>query len=229
VSELWLTLLPLIAASALTPVQTLVTLLLLRRRRGGVRAASAFITGMATMRLLQGLLFALLFPGDSIDAGNRGAEGAGPVEAGILIVLALLLYATAVQQALSEQDPDDPPPKWLVTAQSMSATRAYLVGIGLVLLSGKLWIFSLGVVGAVRDSGISTPAGVLTFLIYVVLSAAIPLLLIAMKLVAPDRSSQLLETWQGWLEGHKASIVIALSLLFGTWFLLTGLSWLDVI
>jgi hypothetical protein len=229
VSELWLTLLPLIAASALTPVQTLVTLLLLRRPSGGVLAASAFVTGMATMRLLQGLLFASLFPGDSIDAGNRGAEGGGPVEAGILIVLALLLYATAVQQALYEQDPDAPPPKWLVTARSMSAARAFLVGIGLVLLSGKLWIFTLGVVGAVRDSGISSPAGVLTFLIYVALSAAIPLLLIAMKLVAPDRSTQLLESWEGWLKRHTAPIVIAISLLFGTWFLLTGLSWLDVI
>jgi hypothetical protein len=161
-SGLWLTLLPLIAGSALAPVQSLLTLVFLRRPNGGVLAAAAFLSGMTVMRLIQGALFALLFPGDSIDAGTRGAEGAGPVEAGILIALAILLYATAVEQALTDQNPDGPPPKWMVTAQSISAPRAFLVGLGLVLMGAKAWIFSLGVVGAVRDSGISTRGGLLT-------------------------------------------------------------------
>jgi hypothetical protein len=229
VSGLWLTLLPLIVASALSPVQSLLTLLFLRRPSGGVLAATALVSGMMLVRLIQGLLFALLLPGDSIDGGTRGAKGSGPVEAGILIVLAMLLYATAIQQALAEEDPDAPPPKWMATAQSMSAPRAFLVGVGLILIGAKAWIFSLGVVGAVRDSGVSTRAGALTFLAYVALSSVIPLLLIGARLVAPSRSSHLLNSWQTWLERHQARIVIALSLVFGTWFLLTGLSWLNVI
>jgi hypothetical protein len=229
VSGLWLTLLPLIAGSALAPVQSLLTLLLLRRPSGGVLAAAALVSGMTMVRLIQGLLFALLLPGDSIDAGTRGAKGSGPVEAGILIVLAMLLFATAVEQALAEEDPDAPPPKWMTTAQSISAPRAFLVGVGLILIGAKAWIFSLGVVGAVRDSGVSTRAGVLTFLAYAALSAVIPLLLIGVRLVAPARSSRFLDCLEIWLERHQARIVIALSLVFGTWFLLTGLSWLDVI
>ena len=181
------------------------------------------------VRLIQGLLFALLLPGDTIAAGTDGAKSSTPVEAGILIVLAVLLYATAVQQALAEEDPDAPPPKWMATAQSMSAPRALLVGMGLVLIGAKAWIFSLSVVGAVRESGVSARAGVLTFLAYAVLSVVIPLLLIGVRLVVPARSSRLLSSAEVWLKRHQARIVITLSLVFGTWFLLTGLSWLDVI
>jgi hypothetical protein len=229
VGGLWLTVLPLIAGSALAPVQSLLTLLLLRRPQGGVLAAVALISGMSLVRIIQGLLFAALLPGHTVDAGARDGRGSGPVEAAILIVLAMLLYATAVQQALADQNPDAPPPKWIATAESMSAPRALLVGVGLVLIGAKAWIFSLGVVGAVRDSGVSTRAGVLTFLAYVALSAVIPIVLIAIRLVAPGDSSRLLDRLESWLEHHQAHIVITLSLIFGTWFLLTGLSWLDVI
>jgi hypothetical protein len=49
------------------------------------------------------------------------------------------------------------------------------------------------------------------------------------RLLAPAESSRLLDSVEAWLERHQAHIVIVLSLVFGTWFLLTGLSWLDVI
>jgi hypothetical protein len=57
----------------------------------------------------------------------------------------------------------------------------------------------------------------------------IPLLLIGVRLVAPAHSSRLLNSAEIWLASHQARIVIVLSLVFGSWFLLTGLSWLDVI
>jgi hypothetical protein len=228
-SGLWLTVLPLIAGSALAPVQSLLTLLFLRRPSGGVLAAVALISGMTLIRLIQGLLFALLLPGDAVEAGTRDANSSGPVEAAILIVLAVLMYAAAVQQALADQDPDAPPPKWIATAESMSAPRAFLLGVGLVLIGAKAWVFSLSVVGAVRDSGVSTQTGVFTYLAYVVLSAVIPLTLVTMRLVAPDESSRLLDNLEAWLEHHQARVVITISLVFGTWFLLTGLSRLDVL
>jgi len=228
VNGLWLTLLPLIVGSALAPVQTLITLLLVQRPRGAVLVASAFVAGISLLRAIQGLLLALMLPGDAIDQGHSSADGAGPVESAILIVLALLLYATAVRQALASEDPDAPPPKWIDKARSISAARAFLLGIGLVLISAKFWVFSLGVVGAVRDAGISIRAGVLTYAAYVALAAATPLTLIAIKLVAPDRSTVLLKSWEQWLERHKGSVVIGFSLIFGTWFLLTGLSGLGV-
>lgn len=159
----------------------------------------------------------------STRAGRTDASGSGPFESGILIVLALLLYATAVRQALANEDPDALPPKWLDRAESISAPRAFLVGIGLVLISIKYWVFSMGVVGAVRESGIGVRAGVLNFVVYVALAAAIPLALIGVKIGSPRRSSILLKASQRWLEHHTGPIVITFSLVFGTWFLVVGL------
>lgn len=225
---MWLTLLPFIVGSAVTPVQTLITLLLLQRPRRAVLVASAFVAGLSVLRAIQGLLLTLLLPGDAI-AQRSSSDGAGPVESGVLIVLAILLYATAVQQALADEDPDAPPPKWIDKARSISAPRAFLVGIGLVLISAKFWVFSLGVVGAIREAGITVQAGVLTYAVYVAFAAAIPLTLIAIKLIAPESSAVLFESWEQWLQRNRGRVVIAFSLVFGTWFLLTGLSGLGVI
>jgi hypothetical protein len=210
--------------SAVAPVQTLITLLLLQRPRGPVLVASAFVAGMCVLRVIQGLLLALIFPGHSIDQHGSSAEGPGPVESGILIVLAVLMYATAVQQALAHEDPDAPPPKWLEKAQSISAARAFLLGVGLVLIGAKSWVFSLGVVGALRGAGISVRAGVLNYLAYIALAAAIPLTLIAIRVLAADRAAAPLKSCEHWLTRHKGDVVIGFSLVFGTWFLLTGLS-----
>jgi Sap-like sulfolipid-1-addressing protein len=225
---LWLTTLPLILGSAVSPVQALTTLLLLQRPRGAVLVASAFVAGLCTLRAMQGLLLALILPGDAVDQ-HSGSNGAGPVESGILIVLAVVLYATAVQQTLAGEDPDAPPPKWLDRAHTISAARAFLLGIGLILVSAKFWVFSLGVVGAIRDAEVSLHAGVLAYAAYVVLAAAIPLALVVIRIAAPDRSTVLLKSWEEWLERHKGRVVVAFSLVFGTWFLLTGLAGLGVI
>lgn len=225
---LWLTLLPLIIGSAVAPMQTLVTLLLLERPQRAVLVASAFVAGLCTLRALQGLLLALLLPGNAIDQ-RSGSNGTGPVEAGVLIVLALVLYATAVQQTLADEDPDAPPPKWLDKVHTISAGRAFVLGIGLVLIGAKFWVFSLGVVGAIRDAEISVHVGVLAYAAYVVLAAAFPLTLIAITIAAPERSKVLLKSCEQWLERHKGHVVIGFSLIFGTWFLLTGLAGLGVI
>lgn len=226
---MWLILLPFIVGSAVAPVQTLITVLLLQRPRGAALVASAFVAGMCALRAIQGLLIALMLSGDAFDQRSSSAAAVGPVESGFLIALAVLLFATAVQQALAGEDPDAPPPKWLDKAESISAPRAFLLGVGLVLISAKFWVFSLGVVGAIREAGISFPAGVLTYLAYVALAAAIPLTLIAVKASAPDRSAVLLKSCEQWLERHKGRVVIGFSLVFGAWFLLTGLSGLGVI
>ena len=226
---MWPTLLPFIVGSAVAPVQILITLLLLQRPARAVLVASAFVAGLCTLRLLQGLLLAAVLPGDAVEQGRGSGNGSGPVESAILIVLAVLLYATAVQQALADEDPDAPPPKWLDRAQSISAPRAFLLGIGLVLISAKFWVFSLGVVGAIRDAGTSVQVGVLTFVVYVALAVAIPLTLIGVKIVSPARSSLLFKAAQRSLDRHKGLLVITFSLVFGTWFLLVGLSGLRVI
>lgn len=54
--SLLISLLPFIIGSALVPVQIIIDILLLKSPRQGLLKASAYVGGMTTMRLLQGLI-----------------------------------------------------------------------------------------------------------------------------------------------------------------------------
>ena len=66
-TDLWSSLIPLIVGGALVPIQIIVTTLLLRSKAGKV-AAAAWVAGMTTLRLAQGLVFGLLL-------GSRTGSG----------------------------------------------------------------------------------------------------------------------------------------------------------
>jgi hypothetical protein len=64
--DLWSNLAPLILASAVLPLQTIVTLLLLR---SSIRSAYAWVAGMTMVRLLQGVLFGVVLTASEEHAG----------------------------------------------------------------------------------------------------------------------------------------------------------------
>ena len=225
-SELWSTLIPLAVASAVVPVQIVVTILLLQSS-GGIRAAGAWVAGMTTTRLVQGLLFGLVF--HSSDQISGDTSGPSPVESAILLVLAVLFYVTALKQVLRHEDPDAPPPRWMTMTASMKPGKAFLIGAGYVAVAAKLWVFTLGAAGAISDADLSRASSVLHFLWYVALAECVLLALLGMMVVAPTKSAAVLGRWSAWLERWNRVILIVLGLVFGTWFLIKALDGLGVI
>jgi hypothetical protein len=124
-SELWSTLIPLGIGSAVVPLQIVVTILLLQAP-GGARTAAAWVAGMTTTRLVQGLLFGLVF--QSSDEATNDGSGSGPVLSTILLVLAVLFYVTALKHLLRQDDADAPPPRWMSMTASMKSGKAFLIG-----------------------------------------------------------------------------------------------------
>jgi NhaP-type Na+/H+ or K+/H+ antiporter len=61
-SALWRDLIPLILVSAVLPLQTIVTLALVR---SSIRSAYAWVAGMCLVRVLQGVLFGFVIGGGS--------------------------------------------------------------------------------------------------------------------------------------------------------------------
>ena len=143
--DLWGTLLPLIVASAVVPVQITLTVLLLR---SSVGTAAAWVGGMTATRLAQGVLFGLVFAGAGTQ--SESGDGTGLVEAGLLLVIAVLLLTTAVRTLLGGSDEDDLPPKWMKLTASATPGRAFLLGAGFVAVAAKLWVFTLGAIGAIE-------------------------------------------------------------------------------
>ncbi len=223
---LWGTLLPLVVASALVPVQITLTVLLLR---ASVGTAAAWVGGMTATRLAQGVLFGLVFAGAGAASGSE--DGPGAVVSVVLLVVALLFLTKAAKLLLGGDDDEDAqPPKWMKLTQSVTAGKAFLFGAGLRGRGGQ----ALGVhAGSHRRHRRGGPgAGGVGRPVPAVRGAGGG---------DPDRARRLRGAGAGvvagrcsasvsaWLERHNRVIVIVLGLVFGVWFLLKALSGLGVL
>ena len=224
--DLWSTLLPLIVASALVPVQITLTVLLLR---SSVGTAAAWVGGMTATRLAQGVLFGIVFAGAGALSGSQ--DGPGPVVSVVLLVVALLFLTKAAKLLLSggDDDEDAQPPKWMKLTASVTAGKAFLFGAGYVAIAAKLWVFTLGAVGAIDEAGLGSAASIALFLLFVVLAEAIPIAFVAYAALAPSASKTVLDRVSTWLEKNNRVIVIVLGFVFGAWFLLKALQGLGVL
>jgi len=117
---MWSGLVPLILGSALEPVEIAITIMLLGTP-SRLRAASAWIAGHGSTRLVQGLVFGTIL--------HWGARSANPahsrhwIVSTVLLVVALLFLVAAAREMLSGDDPDAPPPKWMAILTSATPSR----------------------------------------------------------------------------------------------------------
>ena len=142
----------------------------------------------------------------------------------MLLVIGILLLITAAKQWRKEDDPDAPPPKWMATLSGLSAAGAFGAGALLVAIAAKQWVFTLSAIGIISDAQLDQTGGVLAFLLYVLGAELLILAPIVVSWLAPARSAPALARAQGWLECHNRTIVIVVSLVFGTLFLYNGVT-----
>lgn len=226
-SNLLVTLIPLGVASAVVPVQIIITILLLRAP-GGRRAAVAWVAGMTALRLLQGLVFGLLVRGRRGDAAGAD-EGSSILVSVVLLVLAILFYVVAAKGLLKHPDDDAPPPKWMAMLDGVSPGKAFLLGFGLLAIGAKFWVFTLGAIAAIGDAGLGSGGSIVAFLLFVVLAESIHLSAVGFAYVAPARAEASLARFSALLDRYNGPIMIVLGLVFGTWFLVKALTGLGMI
>jgi len=219
VGSLWASLAPFILASALMPVELVITLALLGTP-GRVRTTGAAVSGMVLVRLLQGLVFGMI-----LHSGRRDstAGGHGWVASSVLLVVALVLLVTAIRELLGEDDPDDPPPKWMIALSSMTPGKAFLLGAAVILISVKMWVFTFAAIGAIGEEGMPRGVNAVTYTAFVLLGFSTHLAIIAAAAFFPNQSRASLDRSLRWLQDHNRVIMIALGLVFGGWFLIKGL------
>ncbi len=225
-TDLWTSLIPLIVGGALVPIQIIITVLLLRSGAGRITAV-AWVAGMTTVRLVQGLVFGLLLGG----ATSTGATSDGPDTAVslLLLVLAIVFYVTAVKQLLKHPDEDAPPPKWMAMIDGIRPGKAYFLGVGMLAIGVKFWVFTLGAIAAIGAAGLATGPAVMTFILFVALTESIHLMVLGVAYALPDRSAAVLDRITGLLQRYNRTIMIVLGLVFGTWFLAKALDGLGIL
>ena len=210
-------LVPFALGAAIVPGVVMVTLLLLLRSRRGPLTAAGWITGMVSVRLVQGAVFGVVVPTTPSTIAETGRP---TIVATVLLVLAILMYITAADKALGGEEPEASadPPRWMAMIRSATPARALVYGTLLIVLSAKQWVFTLGAIGAIRAASIGLLAGVLIYVGFVAAVVSPSAALVAAAYLAPDRSASRLDAALGWLQTHNDGIVIGLSLLFGTLF-----------
>jgi len=210
-------LLPFIIGSALVPIQNIINILLLKSPRHGLLKATAYVGGMTTLRLLQGLIFGLIFV-------KEESGGKSPVILTLQLMLGILLLITAYKQWSSEDEPDAPPPKWLTMIDSLTPLKAFGIGFGVLLISGKLWVFTLSAIGIIGSAQLGQPSSTMAYLLFVLLAESLLLLSIGFRVIMPEKSKIFLEQASAWLTRYNRQIVMIVSLVFGLLFLYQGAS-----
>lgn len=98
------------------------------------------------------------------------------------------------------------------------------MGAGVVGLSAKLWVFTLGAIGAIGEAELGPASSAVVFLVFVVAAESIHLGLVAMAYASPGRASRILVRTSDALRRYDRVIMITLGLVFGTWFMLKALA-----
>ncbi len=217
-----ISLLPYIIGSAIVPLQIIIGLLLLKSPHQGLLKATGYVAGMTITRVLQGLIFGLILSESS--AITEGNSGKNPIVSTLLLVLGILLLITAYKKWCGEDDPDDSPPKVLTMIDSFTPLKAFVMGLGLPLVAAKLWVFTLSALATIAAAQLGQLPSAIVYLLFILLAESLLLLPIVARILIPKRSKSLLTNLSAWLTRNSRPITIIVSLIFGLFFLQSGIS-----
>ncbi|HQY90663.1 GAP family protein [Caldilinea sp.] len=221
-SDVFIDLLPVILAATLAPIYPIIVLLLLQSERG-LGKAIAFVTGAVAVRLVQGVIFGLVFA-PAVDAETAaGLELIGPT---LLTLLGVLLLVMGVKKWRKGGDDEDgnAPPAWMSALSDMTVLKAAGSGVLVILLAVKQWVFTLSAIGVIEEARPGMAAGVGLYLLFTLGTQILVVPPILAFAIAPQRSAAPLRRAQGWLQRHNRVIVATVSLVFGLFFLYRGIT-----
>jgi hypothetical protein len=214
-------LLPVAVSATVVPFY-IVAVLVLLQSDGGVVKTLGFVAGGVAVRLVQGLIFGLVF-GAAMQSSSEGGQRL--VISTLLLVLGILLLITAFMKWQKAEDPDAPP-RWMTTISGLSAPKAVGAGAIFATIAVKQWVFTLSAIGIISEAELGKAAGSGLYLFYVAATQTLVVAPILASAVAPQQALGLLEAAQTWLERHDREVAVTVSLIFGALFLyksVTGL------
>ncbi len=225
-ADLLATLLPLAVASAIVPIHIVITVLLLRGPAGRL-AAAAWIAGMTSTRLLQGVVFGLVLA--PVESAGAGSGEPALVVSVVLLVVAVALLPMAARAAVREPDEDAPPPAWMTALDAIAPGRAYLAGAGIVAIGPKFWVFTLGAIAAIGEASLGPGPSVAAFLVFAALAVSVLLTLLAAAVIVPARADVALSRLLAGLTTYGRPIKVVIGVVIGLWFLAKALDGLGVL
>jgi hypothetical protein len=200
--------LPTALVAAFSPWTLLIVAELLSRERP-TRPALVFLAAAAFTTLAIGFAVVLALGGSGIDNGRKHRT----VPPALDVALGLLILAGAVFVARR-------PVREPKQARRREAGLLAVIFLGLVVGSpSPLYLASLHSIAKGDPSTVSATVDVLLIAVVVLLLAEVP---IVMFLLAPERSTRILEAVNGWLSRHGRVIGVTAAGAVGCYFVVTG-------
>ena len=221
-SELWINLLPLVLAMAITPGRLIAQILLLSSKKA-VANSLAFVGGMASNMLIEGLVFASIFNLTGTFA-VEGSDGPAAIIAILFVVIGVLMLSMAAKQIFQKEDEDKAPPDWLAKIESFTPGQAFKLGLTWLFISPKQWVFTLTAVAIIFAAGLDPLTSLANYLLFILFVLSLFLLLIVIYVVMGERSQAFMERLLKWLKQHMQTIVLVVLIGFGLYFLIKGIS-----
>jgi hypothetical protein len=214
-------------AAALQPLQVIAMLILLQTEHGKLNGL-AFLGGMTAFRLALALLFWWLISGlEAIIEGEGGDFSA--LTGTVMIVLGLLLLIYALRQAFSVQSEDQAAASWLNKLDTVTPSRAGLVGIAFLALDPKDWLIDISTIDLIAAADLSGFESGIAYLVYIILAQALLLIPLGFSIMFPAESRKTLGRLNAWLNRHERRIEIVVALIFGFLFTYNGLEYMGVL
>lgn len=107
---------------------------------------------------------------------------------------------------------------------TITPVKAFGIGCILVAASPKLWAFTLNAIAVIGEAQIGQADSTLVFLLFGLLAESLVLLLILIRIIRPEQVTRMLNNLSAWLTQHNRELLIAISLVFGLYFLVKGIS-----
>lgn len=210
--------LPLAVAGSISPLTATVGILILTAKRRPLAKTAAYLLGNVTVLAVVGAASFTLF-------SQVVPKHAAPSETDTVIDLfvGLLLLYLVIRSALKSPT-TDAPPSWLRGFDTMSLSRAFLLGMGILVMNASTLVLYIPAVRAIAGGHLNPgeTVGLLALTVAIVMSwLLIPFLL---AIVMPQRSARLLRGLNAWIGRHSRTISSLLLLVFGVYFLLKGLT-----
>jgi threonine/homoserine/homoserine lactone efflux protein len=220
-TELWLDLIPIAVAMAITPGR-LIALILLLHTRQAVLTSLTFVGGMITNLLIEGLAFALIFSLTGIFA-VEGAEGPPTIIAILFVVIGILMLVGAAKVIFQAEDEDKAPPKWLAEIEAFTPGKAYKLGLSWLFISPKQWVFTLSAVAVIFAANLDPLTSLANYLLFILIALFLFFLLILVYVILGERSQAFMDGLFKWLKKNAQTILIVVFIVFGLYFLIKGI------
>jgi hypothetical protein len=204
-----------LAIAVCSPV-SVVTVIVLLTMPAGRRRGIAFVLGWLLAIVVIAVVVVAFAHGQDFSSDQTTPSRGASIAEIVVGVIAVLAAVRALRRRGS-QAASSGTPKWLARLDNTNWVIATVVGAFMLTYS-----LTIAAAAEVLKANVSSEDDILAFVVFAVASIVTILAPVVVVIVAPDRSTQLLAAWRGWLLGNSRIIGLIALVVIGVALIVRG-------